>query len=75
MEELGRHGYRISPGSLNGVKTGKRSVCPRFWLVLAAVAALVLGLTGARGAEITRILVRYFRGGGWRAAAPAVQPP
>ena len=39
MEELGRHGYRISPGSLNGVKTGKRSVCPRFWLVLAAVAA------------------------------------
>jgi hypothetical protein len=28
-----------------------------------------------RIAEITRILVRYFRGGGWRAAAPAVQPP
>jgi hypothetical protein len=28
-----------------------------------------------RIAEIARILIRYFRQGGWRAAAPAVQPP
>jgi len=28
-----------------------------------------------RIAEIARILVRYFREGSWRVAAPSVQPP